>query len=127
PSRLFLFFLPSSSCLVLGDDNRIACAKLIKRYILHAKKTAFVLEHDFIMATYLADRVVAYDGNPGIEVGPYPGPQGLLTGMNTFLELLSITLRRDPSNYRPRINKLDSIKDREQKKSGNFFFMDNED
>ncbi|CAN0313957.1 unnamed protein product, partial [Discosporangium mesarthrocarpum] len=126
PSRLFLFFLPSSSCLVLGDDKRIACAKLIKRYILHAKKTAFVVEHDFIMATYLADRVVVYDGNPGIETTARQ-PQGLLTGMNTFLELLSITFRRDPSNYRPRINKLDSIKDREQKKSGNFFFMDNED
>lgn len=25
---------------------------------MHAKKTAFVVEHDFIMATYLADRYV---------------------------------------------------------------------
>jgi ATP-binding cassette subfamily E protein 1 len=32
-----------------------------------AKKTAFVVEHDFIMATYLADRVIVYDGQPGIE------------------------------------------------------------
>lgn len=48
--------------------KRIACAKLIKRFILHAKKTAFVVEHDFIMATYLADRVIVYDGEPGIEV-----------------------------------------------------------
>ena len=28
----------------------------------HAKKTAFIVEHDFIMATYLADRVIVYDG-----------------------------------------------------------------
>lgn len=48
--------------------QRIACAKLIKRFVLHAKKTAFVVEHDFIMATYLADRVIVYDGEPGIEV-----------------------------------------------------------
>lgn len=34
------------------------------RYILHAKKTAFVVEHDFIMATYLADRVIVFDGIP---------------------------------------------------------------
>lgn len=34
-------------------------------YILHTKKTAFIVEHDFIMATYLADRVVVYDGDPG--------------------------------------------------------------
>lgn len=32
---------------------------MIKRFIMHAKKTAFVVEHDFIMATYLADRYVA--------------------------------------------------------------------
>lgn len=51
-------------------------------------------------------------------------PQSLLSGMNTFLDLLRITFRRDPTNFRPRINKLDSVKDREQKASGNFFFMD---
>ena len=34
------------------------------RYILHAKKTAFVVEHDFIMATYLADQVVVFGGKP---------------------------------------------------------------
>ena len=48
--------------------QRISCAKLIKRFVLHAKKTAFIVEHDFIMATYLADRVIVYDGEPGIEV-----------------------------------------------------------
>lgn len=37
------------------------------RFILHAKKTAFVVEHDFIMATYLADRVVVFEGSPGID------------------------------------------------------------
>jgi ATP-binding cassette subfamily E protein 1 len=29
---------------------------------MHSKKTAFVVEHDFIMATYLADRVIVYEG-----------------------------------------------------------------
>jgi translation initiation factor RLI1 len=37
------------------------------RFILHSKKTAFVVEHDFIMATYLADRVVVYDGRPSVH------------------------------------------------------------
>lgn len=32
------------------------CIQVIKRFIMHSKKTAFVVEHDFIMATYLADR-----------------------------------------------------------------------
>ena len=40
---------------------------LLFRFILHAKKTAFVVEHDFIMATYLADRVIVFDGVPSIN------------------------------------------------------------
>jgi ATP-binding cassette, sub-family E, member 1 len=46
--------------------------------------------------------------------------------MNTFLKALEITFRRDPTNYRPRINKYDSVKDKEQKLSGNYFFLDSE-
>ena len=42
-------------------------------------------------------------------------PQSLLTGMNKFLASLEITFRRDPTNYRPRVNKAESVKDREQK------------
>ena len=47
--------------------------------------------------------------------------------MNQFLKNLDITFRRDPSNYRPRINKFESVKDREQKESGNYFFIDADD
>jgi ATP-binding cassette subfamily E protein 1 len=45
-------------------------------------------------------------------------------GMNSFLKQLQITFRRDPSNWRPRINKHDSVKDTEQKASGNYFFLE---
>lgn len=81
------------------------------------------MEHDFIMATYLADRVVVYEGQPGVECTARK-PESLLDGMNRFLKQLSITFRRDPNNYRPRINKKDSQKDKEQKSSGNYFFME---
>lgn len=40
---------------------------MIKRYIMHAKKTAFIVEHDFIMATYLADRVIVYEGQASVK------------------------------------------------------------
>ncbi|GFN80737.1 ATP-binding cassette sub-family e member 1 [Plakobranchus ocellatus] len=95
----------------------------VGRFILHAKKTAFIVEHDFIMATYLADRVVVFEGTPSINTMAN-SPQSLLNGMNSFLESLDITFRRDPNNFRPRINKLNSVKDTEQKKSGNFFFLE---
>ena len=47
--------------------------------------------------------------------------------MNMFLKALEISFRRDPTNYRPRINKDQSVKDCEQKKSGNYFFMGDDD
>lgn len=121
PADIYLIDEPSA---YLDSEQRIIAAKVIKRFILHAKKTAFVVEHDFIMATYLADRVIVYDGEPSKEAIANK-PQSLLTGMNKFLRSLEITFRRDPTNFRPRINKMDSLKDKEQKLSGNYFFMDN--
>lgn len=73
--------------------------QVIKRFILHAKKTGFVVEHDFIMATYLADRVIVFDGVPSVKTRAC-APQSLLTGMNKFLKQLNITFRRDPNNFR---------------------------
>jgi ATP-binding cassette subfamily E protein 1 len=122
PADIYLIDEPSA---YLDSEQRIIAAKVIKRFILHAKKTGFIVEHDFIMATYLADRVVVYDGIPSIECTATT-PQSLLTGMNAFLKSLDITFRRDPTNYRPRINKLDSIKDKEQKTQGSFFYMDDD-
>ena len=48
--------------------------------------------------------------------------RGLLTGMNQFLKHLEITFRRDPTNYRPRINKYASVKDAEQKAAGEYYY-----
>ena len=146
PVPLYLIDEPSS---FLDSEQRITASKVIKRcvsnpavaavshpltsvrFILHAKKTAFIIEHDFIMATYLADRVIVFEGQPAVHATatpyvlliripfPFPQPecrpQSLLSGMNRFLASLEITFRRDPTNYRPRVNKLDSVKDREQK------------
>jgi len=120
PADLYLIDEPSA---YLDSEQRIVAAKVIKRFILHAKKTAFVVEHDFIMATYLADRVIVYEGIPSVDCVANR-PETLLSGMNKFLKSLDITFRRDPTNYRPRINKLDSLKDREQKLSGHFFMLE---
>jgi ATP-binding cassette subfamily E protein 1 len=98
PADVYLIDEPSA---YLDSEQRINCAKVIKRFIMHSKKTAFVVEHDFIMATYLADRVVVYVGNPGIEATA-SSPQSLLSGMNQFLKSLEVTFRRDPTNFRPR-------------------------
>ena len=104
-------------------DRRIICSKVIRRFILHNKKTAFIVEHDFIMATYLADKVIVFDGIPSKKANAR-APESLLTGCNRFLKNLNVTFRRDPNSFRPRINKLDSQMDKEQKLTGNYFFLD---
>ncbi|GAA5820673.1 hypothetical protein JCM3770_004961 [Rhodotorula araucariae] len=120
PADIYLIDEPSA---YLDSEQRIIAARVIKRYILHAKKTAFIVEHDIVMATYLADRVVVYSGTPSVESFA-TAPESLLTGMNKFLKSLEITFRRDPTNFRPRINKLGSQLDSEQKLAGKYFFTD---
>ncbi|KAM7252319.1 hypothetical protein ACFE04_024202 [Oxalis oulophora] len=115
PADIYLIDEPSA---YLDSEQRIIASKVIKRHVFRAKKTAFIVEHDFIMATYLADRVIVYEGQPSVDCTAN-SPQSLLTGMNLFLSHLDITFRRDPTNYRPRINKLNSAKDTEQKNSLN--------
>lgn len=123
PADIYVIDEPSA---YLDSEQRIICSKVIRRFILHAKKTAFVVEHDFIMATYLADRVIVFEGKPSVDAYAN-APESLLTGCNRFLKNLNVTFRRDPTSFRPRINKLDSQMDQEQKASGNFFFLESTD
>ncbi|CAH6722886.1 translation initiation factor Rli1p [[Candida] jaroonii] len=121
PADIYLIDEPSA---YLDSEQRIVCSKVIRRFILHSKKTAFIVEHDFIMATYLADRVIVFEGQPSKNTLA-KAPESLLTGCNRFLKNLNVTFRRDPNSFRPRINKKDSQMDKEQKSAGNYFFLDN--
>mmetsp|Transcript_19519 Transcript_19519/g.45328 ORF Transcript_19519/g.45328 Transcript_19519/m.45328 type:complete len:659 (+) Transcript_19519:47-2023(+) len=120
PADIYLIDEPSA---YLDSEQRLLCARVIKRFIMHAKKCGFIVEHDFIMATYLADKVIVYEGTPGVDCTA-GAPEALLSGMNKFLKQLDITFRRDPENYRPRINKNESQKDCQQKAAGTYFYMD---
>lgn len=120
PANVYLIDEPSA---YLDSEQRIIASKIIKRFTMNSSKCSFVVEHDFIMATYLADRVIVHTGNPAKECVANP-PVPLIEGMNKFLEIMKITFRRDPTNYRPRINKMNSAKDTEQKKSGKYFYVD---
>ncbi|KAH1074838.1 hypothetical protein J1N35_027166 [Gossypium stocksii] len=80
---LYLIDEPSA---YLESEQAIVASKVIKRFILYAKKTAIVVEHDFIMATYLADRVIVYEGKPSVGCTAN-SPQSLLTSMNLFFSV----------------------------------------
>ncbi|KAN0059887.1 Fe-S cluster-binding ribosome biosynthesis protein [Thecaphora frezii] len=120
PADIYLIDEPSA---YLDSEQRIIASRVIKRFIIHSKKTAMIIEHDIIMATYLADKVIVYEGQPSVRATA-KRPESLLTGMNRFLATLQVSMRRDPTNYRPRVNKLNSIKDKEQKAEGNYFFLE---
>ena len=120
PADIYLIDEPSA---YLDSEQRIQASRVIKRFILHSKKTAMIIEHDIIMATYLADRVIVYEGQPSIKAHAR-SPESLLTGMNSFLSMLDVSMRRDPTNLRPRVNKHNSIKDKEQKANGQYFFLE---
>ncbi|KAI1977119.1 Fe-S cluster-binding ribosome biosynthesis protein [Ophidiomyces ophidiicola] len=122
PADIYLIDEPSA---YLDSEQRIVAARVIKRFIMHTKKSAFIVEHDFIMATYLADRVIVFDGKPSVDARANQ-PESLLTGCNKFLKNLDVTFRRDPNSYRPRINKDKSQLDQEQKLNGNYFFLEDE-
>ncbi|KAF2145528.1 uncharacterized protein K452DRAFT_121410 [Aplosporella prunicola CBS 121167] len=122
PADIYLIDEPSA---YLDSEQRIVASRVIKRFIMHSKKTAFIVEHDFIMATYLADRVIVFGGQPSKDALAET-PESLLTGCNKFLKSLDVTFRRDPNSYRPRINKYNSQMDQEQKLAGNYFFLEEE-
>lgn len=122
-ANVYLIDEPSA---YLDSEQRIIASKVLKRFVLNSNKSAFVVEHDFIMATYIADRVIVYEGTPAVETTA-TSPRPLIEGMNKFLKMMNITFRRDPSNYRPRINKHGSVKDVEQKEKGMYFYYDDID
>ena len=120
PADLYLLDEPSA---YLDSEQRVSVARMLKRFVAFTGTLCLVVEHDFMMSTYLADRVIVYQGTPAVEAVAR-SPQSLHAGMNQFLEGLNVTFRRDPETHRPRINKPDSTLDRDQKAAGNFFFME---
>ncbi len=104
----------------LDVEERLNVAKAIKNVVMKSKKVAFVVDHDILFIEYLSDKIIVFEGEPGVK-GLALAPQKKIESMNHFLKILGVTYRQDPSSKRPRINKLGSTKDQEQKKSGNYY------
>jgi len=119
PADVYLLDEPSA---YLDSEQRISFAHMLKRFMHFTRKACLIVEHDLMLATYLADRVIVYEGTPAVEAVAL-APQPLRSGMNLFLERLQVTFRRDPETHRPRINKLGSVIDKEQKASGHYFYL----
>jgi ATP-binding cassette, sub-family E, member 1 len=115
-------YILDEPCAFLDCEQRINLARVIKRFVLNNKKQAIVVEHDLSMCTFIADKVILFEGEPGIKCIAGK-PSSLKDGMNSFLKNINVTFRKDDTTHRPRINKLNSMKDTEQKKNGNYFIF----
>ena len=123
-AMVYLIDEPSAA---LDCEQRIIAAKVMKRWVVHhLGRTLFLVEHDFVMTAAMADRVIVYEGTPGVECTA-GSPVTVAVGFNRFLQALNITFRRDPANFRPRINKSGSRIDKQQKAAGEYYVLDSEE
>lgn len=105
----------------LDIEDRLKVSKLLKNFVEMKGKSTFIIDHDLVFMDYLSDRLLVFDGEPSIH-GKANTPTTMRQGMNHFLGGLNITFRRDDANKRPRVNKLGSVKDQEQKQKGEYYY-----
>ncbi|MDA0925672.1 MAG: ribosome biogenesis/translation initiation ATPase RLI [archaeon] len=117
---LYLLDEPSAH---LDANARMEAAKAIRRTMEANEKSAFVIDHDVYFIDIVSDSLLVFEGEGGVE-GKATGPFNLRTGMNRFLSGVNVTFRRDHDSRRPRINKNESRKDREQRNSGDYYSYD---
>ena len=114
---LYLLDEPSAH---LDANARMEAAKAIRKTMETNNKAAFVIDHDVYFIDIVSDSLLVFEGEGGIH-GFAEGPFELRKGMNRFLKDANITFRRDHDSMRPRINKPESRKDREQRASGDHY------
>jgi ATP-binding cassette subfamily E protein 1 len=104
----------------LDVEQRVNVTRLIKHHAEGKQVGIMVIDHDIYLIDMISERILVFEGEPGIA-GTAAGPFKMRDGMNRFLNELDVTFRRDRSG-RPRINKPGSFLDREQKRSGEFYY-----
>jgi len=117
-ASIYLLDEPSA---YLDIEERMGLAKTIRRVIEKLGAVGMVVDHDILFSDYISDRIMVFYGEPGIS-GKAKSPMSMRKGMNSFLQGLGVTFRREPDTGRPRANKLDSRLDREQKQKGEFYY-----
>ena len=105
----------------LDVEDRIAVGKFLQKFVRSYGKSAIVIDHDLQLMDLVSDSMIIFEGESGkagIATPPMPKPEA----MNRFLKSLDMTFRRDEKSLRPRVNKIESRLDKDQKLSGNFYY-----
>lgn len=115
---LYLLDEPSAH---LDVEQRTETARIIRRFAMNMEKSVMVVDHDIYLVDMISDRLIVFEGEAG-KHGIAKKAVGMRKGMNKFLSNLNITFRRDEETKRPRVNKLHSRLDREQKREGEYYY-----
>ena len=118
-AEIYLFDEPTA---FLDVEQRLIAARVIRKMIESRNAASLIVDHDIVFIDYISDRAMVFNGTPGLN-GHASKPTDLRNAMNEFLGNLNITFRRDKETKRPRVNKLDSYKDREQKEKGEYYYL----
>ena len=105
----------------LDVEDRITVAKFVQKFVRSFGKTAIVVDHDIQLMDLISDSMIIFEGISGLS-GHATSPMPKADAMNRFLKSLDMSFRRDERSLRPRVNKLESRLDKEQKSSGNFYY-----
>lgn len=116
-SDLYLLDEPSA---FLDVEARMDLARTLKRFARKTEKPIMVIDHDLMLLDYISDRGTVFTGEPGIH-GESSETERIEPALNIFLEQVDITYRKDPQTGRPRANKPDSQKDKQQKNEGMYY------
>lgn len=123
-AQIYLIDEPSAC---LDVEQRVLMTNILKRFVIHNRKICFLVEHDLTVVTSIAQmvnsQIIVFDVTvkDGVKTSVAHPPIQYNAGINQFLKILNITIRTDPKNNRPRVNKQNSLKDREQKYSNNYY------
>ena len=105
----------------LDVEDRIAVAKFLQKFVRSFGKSAIVIDHDLQLMDLVSDSMVIFEGESGVS-GKATSPMSKANAMNRFLKSLDMSFRRDERSLRPRVNKLESRLDKNQKTSGNYYY-----
>ena len=105
----------------LDVEDRIAVAKFLQKFVRSFGKSAIIIDHDLQLMDLMSDSMIIFEGESG-KAGTATSPLPKAEAMNRFLKSLDMSFRRDEKSLRPRVNKIESRLDKDQKASGNFYY-----
>ena len=119
PADIYLIDEPSAN---LDIEKRLKIIKILKRFL--NDKLGIIIEHDIMMCVSLAQEqnskllMIKQVVNQEYVVSDF---MDFNIGINEFLKLLNITMRTSGASNRPRINKLNSQLDIEQRQINKYY------